>query len=215
MRALPSWLLAGTLALGAVGLSVRNAKALIERWTRPQTQPVKQVGDWKSLLVGATLVGKAEAAVVLVVYWDYECGTCIDWGQRTELLVKKYQGALTVAYHAFPLDYHERGFATALASECADQLGAFESFHSALLAEADPLDSLAHERVSRATITDHVAFERCRNDPATAAKVNASRNEGRLRGITETPTFIMNGKLFTGIPWDYEKLVADQMTQSR
>jgi protein-disulfide isomerase len=147
-------------------------------------------------LAGYAAKGKDGAPYTIVEYADFECPHCRLASAVVDRLVKANPGKVRVVYKHFPLTFHAMARRAAAASEAAGQQGRFWEMHDAIFATQTMLDDdliLGH---AKALGLDVARFERDWNDPATAAKVDASRKEGEALGVDSTPAFFVNGRPF-------------------
>ncbi len=194
--------------VAAVVTTGRTAVDLAARASRQQTQPRQVVADWRQHATEGHLEGPPDAAVTIVVFWDFECATCASLSKRIAPLLRRYPADLAVRYRPLPLAYHEKGAAAAIAGECAAEQGRYLPFHRRVLDFGDSLPSgdwgpVAYE----AGVRDLDAFVRCVRDPQAPESLRLHSEAAATLGVLETPTMLIRGDLYTGIPWDFEALV--------
>lgn len=216
----PTWKavqLAGTaLVVGAaVFLSGRTANEFIRRASRQPSSPIRVVANWRDVAAEGYRDGPVDAKVTIVVFWDYECPTCTRWVRRTMLLREQYLDELAVVYRPVPLDYHHRGAEAAVAAECAATQGRFIEFHRALIQAGDSFDARPWSQVALAAgVADTDAYQRCLKDERTVSRLKPHAEVAAVLGVKESPSFLVDGDLFTGIPWDYELIVKHHLHAS-
>jgi protein-disulfide isomerase len=143
--------------------------------------------------------GPAGAPVTLVEYGDFQCEDTAAVLPTLKELRDRMGSDLRFVYRSFPLT-HEHDFAqgAAEAAEAAGAQGGFWPFHDHLFAHQDAL-----------TVDDLVAYARALGlnadrirqalDAGTyRARVNAIKQGGEQSGVNSTPSFFINGQLYTG-----------------
>jgi protein-disulfide isomerase len=185
-KAKPTTQAAGTLVLGPdeVDDSLSN---LVEgervRATYGATDP------WK---------GAAEPLVTIIEYSDFECPFCGRLAATLESVAARYPDDVRLVFKQFPLAMHARAEPAARAAVAAHAQGKFWEMHDRLFADRAKLgdaDIVAH---AREIGLDVAKFEKDYADSATAAKVSAEMNEGRVLEVSSTPTFFVNGRKVQG-----------------
>lgn len=216
-------LLNGLVAVAALS-SVLTAAVVVRREIRPtptQGEPSapRELKNWAAYIDNERLLGPADAPVTLVEFADFQCPACKQAFLLLDTLAKEYPGAFSVSYRHFPLDYHKRAYPAARASECARDQGKFEAYHHALYTRSDDLDTLSFDRLAREVgVGNLAAFNKCVSDttshPVVARDLAISKDSLRLGG---TPTFIMNGKIYSYLPPmnELRSLLANAMKQKR
>jgi len=156
---------------------------------------------WSQLTARGQRIGKADAAVQVVEFTDFECPFCKQfhadyWPQ----LVSKYGANLSLRVHHYPLPAHPHAYSAARAVECAGAAGKFEEMFVALgQAEGALNDSvLAALQASIGVAEDH-RFVDCWAT-TTNSSIEADRRLATDIGLTGTPTLIINGTRLRGLP---------------
>jgi protein-disulfide isomerase len=160
------------------------------------------------------------------LYFDYQCSHCVQFEQS-------FGGALTLLGQTgeIRLVHHTRVFLdsgnadglshkAALAAACADVVGDYAQFHSAIF-EAAPqgpyTDKLLLETIPAQlgmTGTDLTAFRSCNANKSLAPFVQNVEDAAMKAGLTETPLLTVNGKAipattFNGKTGDDLKAIID------
>lgn len=199
--------LLATIAVVWTGVNVRH------EYLRPHPRPTSAtaiVEEWRSLASVGERRGRDSARVTIVVFSDYQCGSCREMEKKIGVLQRKHRDALAVVTRHFPLPTHPYAAPAARAVICASYQGQFESLHHLLFStEGDSLGSKAWvEYAAAAGISDTASFGRCIEKPEVADRVNADRQAAEWLGGFATPTFLINEELYVGLPWDFERIVA-------
>ncbi|WP_413320198.1 thioredoxin domain-containing protein [Agrococcus sp. 1P02AA] len=135
----------------------------------------------------------------LVEFFDYECPTCGQFHPVIEDLRERYEGQVTFAVRYFPLSGHENAVPAAAAAEAAAQQGEFEAMHDRILetqAEwAGTEDAAATFRSYAEELgLDLAAYDAALTAEATADRIAHDFDAGVEAGVTQTPTFFLDGE---------------------
>ena len=137
-------------------------------------------------------LGNPEAPVTIVEWSDFECQFCSDFSETTfnQLKVEYIsQGDVRFIFKHFPA--HESSFSAALASECANEQGAFWEYHDELFKTADRTMG-AYLLIAENLELDTVQFDTCLVNETHRSVVEADFQEARSAGVTGTPYFFIN-----------------------
>jgi len=159
--------------------------------------------------VAVNPTGLKPNAIIIEIHTDYQC----PWCQRAEqvygdaLAQLSQSGDIDLRMHLRTIigdnliknDSSERASIAAL---CADKVGAFWSYHSAVFANQPSEgvgytdDQLRSTFATQAGITgaNLTTFQTCYDTKATSADVTAMEQEGAQAGISGTPTFYVEGQ---------------------
>lgn len=215
LRSFSVGLLCSSLILGTAFLSVRTGQSIVQRLQRKATVPWLIIDSTPWDGGGGYRIGAASAALTVIMFWDYECSTCMSLERRTQALRKKYPTEMAVVYRPFPLPFHAHGVTAAIAVECAGAVGKAAALHDALSVVGDSLMVSSWPLLAlTVTITDTTAFKKCMFSPETAGRIADYRRIGARLGISETPTFIIGKELYRGMPWDYERIIEDHISKA-
>lgn len=151
-------------------------------------------------------IGAAEPEITVHEYVDYECPHCPEAHQwlRRELVL--HQGSVRLVRH----DYARmqctaarpgrklRSCELVRAGICAADQGAFWRWNDAVMSNPRPLTGPEREAYSvetaRALGLDVAAFEACLSEPGTIERAKAIWSEARRKRVSDTPTYIVDGK---------------------
>ncbi len=143
--------------------------------------------------------GSLDAAIVMVLYNDYQCATCRKAHLALNDLQKRLGQQLCVVARHFPqTDRHPYA---ALAAECAEAAGAQGSFwamHDALFSlqesfEPAMLPALAERLGLDADLLTEDVTQR-----AFRLKVESSASGGTRLGVLTAPALFINGERYDG-----------------
>jgi protein-disulfide isomerase len=208
-----SWLLPaslGALALGLVAVvafAVLSTPPAVVELEEPLPPSPYHLADGRAL-------GLTGAPVTLEIWSDFQCPACKQLVDTIEpRLVDDYvaDGRLRVTYRDFAFLGQESTDA-AVAARCADREGRFWPFHDYLFANQSGENRGAFSRDRLASIAERVGLEMagyraCLDDGAIRQAVADELDEGRALGVNSTPSLLVGGRLFAGVP-DYGQLSA-------
>lgn len=143
--------------------------------------------------------GSPNARAVLIEFSDFECPACKKNEAMVKRLLAQYGDKVKFVYKHLPLSMHKDAFGAARAAVCAEQQGKFWEMHALLFEKAQGLTSEAFRGYAAQLGLKADAFDTCLESEASRAAVTRDLEEARAAGIASTPTFILNGKLLSGI----------------
>jgi len=143
--------------------------------------------------------GKADAAVTLVEYSDFQCPFCLRVMPTLKQLRAKYGDKLRIVWKDFPLtQIHPQAFVAAQAGNCAREQGKFWELHDKMFGNQSALQPEALKRYAAEAGVDAAKFNQCLDTSKYESRVqDAIRAGGRL-GIQSTPTVYVNGRMING-----------------
>lgn len=153
-----------------------------------------------SIPTDGMVMGAADAPVQIVEWGDYQCPACGILARSIEpQLVTEFiePGKASFEFRNFAF-LGEESQRAAAAAVCADQQGAFWSFHDTLYANqhGENLGAFSAERLramAEKLGLNVATFNACMDDGATAESVAASTAGGRDQGVNATPWLTVNG----------------------
>lgn len=183
-------------------------------------RPQSSVNDAPYVPIPRTMVdgknwGSPDAPVKIIEFADYQCPFCRAFSLETEpLLASEFidTGVVQITFHDFAfLDAQASGresHRAAEAGECAADQQRFWDYHDLLFLRQGPENSgvyssehllqFARELQQAFPDFDVDAFDRCLDSGRMANVVDQSTSAAAEAGITQTPSFVINGKLLTG-----------------
>ena len=144
--------------------------------------------------------GNAAAAITLVEYGDYACPACRDAERIVKALLQIMPAELCFAFRHFPLrQAHPQAQHAAEAAEAAGVQGKFWDMHNYLFEHQRQL-GIAELLLYGAEIglnTDRYNDELMRE--VYAGRIRADLMSGIRSGVTDAPTFFINGARYDGL----------------
>ncbi len=171
----------------------------------PQTAVVPPPSD---MATDEHVLGKADAPVTIIEYASMTCPHCASFHEQTMPRIKSEfidKGLVRFVFRPVPLD----GLAAraSLLAQCAPGEGYFSMldvlFHSqsAWASAADPLAAL--KQIGRTAGIPAADVDRCVQDQAALDRIVAGIKDAQAKfGIDSTPSFVINGKKYTNMPFD-------------
>ena len=183
---------------------VRNSDPDFYKWytALPKTDVASLVRDGQAREL---VPGK----VVIVDFFDLECGHCKKNYQLTKDLVASRGGQVQLVHRHFPLDaacndivpqtIHPNACRAAEAAECAGLQGKHDEMIDILFANQGQLFAENLIRLAAKIGLDTNAMQRCLDDHATLPSVLADARAGARLNITSTPTVFVGGRRISGV----------------
>ncbi|MCC6804596.1 MAG: DsbA family protein [Anaerolineae bacterium] len=143
-------------------------------------------------------LGPADAPVVIVEFGDFHCGYCKRFNDETMTpLLDNYGDRVRFVFRDYPI-LGASSVQAALAANCAYDQNAFWDFHDMLY--ADPSELTRDKFLEYATTLnlDIDRFTTCFDEAEHQSTVVQDYTDAQALGVTGTPTFFINGKVFIG-----------------
>jgi len=153
-------------------------------------------------------LGDEDAPVVLIEFSDYQCPFCRSFWRDTLPLIKSEfidTGKVKFVYRDLPLAIHPSAMPAAQATECAEEQGKFWEMHDKIFEEQDKLGRGTVQfsvgdlkRWAGEIRLDTSDFNSCLDSEKYKGEVENDLNDGRLVGVSGTPSIFVNGRLVVG-----------------
>ena len=166
------------------------------------------------------LIGSPDAPVEITEYADFQCPACQDFATiqfpavRDRLIAT---GKLRWRYRDFPLDeIHPSARLASHSAACADEQGQFEAqferINQGFVEWNRGGAAAAFRRYAEASGLDMGRYDDCMRSARYAGRIQASLEEGVRLGVSGTPTFLVNGRLYTnGLNSDEIRALVDSL----
>jgi len=203
---------AGTEELAGVREALGEVQAVLEDATgngggRAEARPQRpDPGERHEVaLDGAPVRGPQGAKITIVEFGDFQCPTCAQIYPTLKKLMADRKD-VRIVFKDLPLvGKHDWAYAAAVAGQCAFQQSpeAFWAVHDYFFENqaklnARNLDAQLDAFAARRAGLDAAQFRACRQDKATAHRVDASLREAAALGLVNTPTLLVNGRPLVG-----------------
>lgn len=154
-------------------------------------------------------LGDIDAPITTIMFYDYECDFCKLFFINTFPEIEKRlidTGKLRFVFRHFPIEMHPNAYLAAQMVEQANQQGMFLEMHEKLLRT----DNLSCEYLVMLANDMNVDTIGWRTSLQSIEKINADKRAGESIHVRGTPTFIINGKMYTGIrnSNEFEELIS-------
>jgi protein-disulfide isomerase len=153
----------------------------------------------------------ADGKVTFVEFVDFECESCKAASGAIDELRKQYDGRVTFVVKYFPNPGHFNAERAARAVESAAQQGQFEAMFQKMFAtqlewgeKKVPADDTFRGFAVDLKL-DMAKYDKAYDDAGTLQRIRQDLADGKAFGVTGTPTFFLNGKMFD--PTSYEHIV--------
>ena len=148
--------------------------------------------------------GNSGAYIRIVEYLDFQCPSCAQGYFLLKRYFEKYPARIQIELKYFPLTKKQNALEAALYAECAARQNKFWEYSDLLLkrqllwkklSDAEPMfrDMVIETGLDENELAD------CVFDKKTKESILAERDQGKKLGITRTPTYFVNDKMFVGV----------------
>lgn len=163
--------------------------------------------------------GASDAKVTVEAYTDFQCSACKVWHDASQprILNDYIKAGKSVKLVSRPIGFLDTGSSqreshtTAEAAACAADQGRFSDYTTALYGNQPAgrnTNYWTNDRLKQLARTiigfDSSKFNSCFDSNKYRQKINDDTATARNKGVTATPTFLVNGKPITGA--DYGEL---------
>lgn len=207
MRDLWDKTLSGVLASAAAAMTV----VLVHREFfagaagAPPSRVSSYVSEWRQYTAVGRTVGDSQAPVTILAFADLQCPFCARFHAAVRRVQREYPGRVRYSFVHYPLPMHPQALAAARAVECAKAADRFAEAIDFVFANQDSLGKQDWMWFGRgAGVTDTVQFRRCVADTTTAPIIRAGLELGTKVAVRGTPTVLLNGWRYAGVPSDTE-----------
>ncbi|MBX9928693.1 MAG: DsbA family protein [Gemmatimonadaceae bacterium] len=154
------------------------------------------------------LLGDSMAPVQVLEFADFECPACGQFATVTEpdvrdRLVKT--GKISFRFYDYPLPMHQNTWSASNAAACANDQGKFWEMHDAIFLRQNDWNGIATsspkkvlKEIAGQVGLDVAAWESCFDSQKHYSRIRANQLEAERRGVGQTPTFIVGGKMIPG-----------------
>jgi protein-disulfide isomerase len=167
---------------------------------------------------GAPVKGGNLAPVTIVEFSDFHCPFCKQVVSTLAKLESQYGEKIKLAFRDFPIDSLHPGASQAHeAARCAEEQGKFWAYHDKLFASPPKSSPEIFKRFAKEVGLEPAAFETCLGSGKHQAAIRKDIEEGQRLGVSGTPAFFINGRLFTGAqPLEaFARVIDDELARTR
>ncbi len=163
--------------------------------------------------------GKADAAVTIVEFSDFQCPFCSRAADTVHELKKKYGNKVRLVFRHYPLPMHKDARPASEASMCINDQKAdsFWKYHDLLFKNQDKLDAESLAKYAKQVGADEKKFKECVEAKKFAEFVQQDLSYGEKIGVRSTPTFFVNGQLIAGaLPMEaFQEVIEEELEEAK
>lgn len=138
--------------------------------------------------------GEATAPVTVVMFSDFQCSACAAKHPILKRVLAEYGNQVRLVVRDYPLQtIHKDAYNAALAANAAAAQGKFFEFTELLYQNQSALDAASLKKYAASLGLNPQKFELDFQSEKTAAEVKKDIADGKLLGITGTPSIYVNG----------------------
>ena len=159
----------------------------------------KMKNDPNSLIGDSPILGSSSAEIVMFEFSDFQCPFCSRASGTIKQFMEKHGNDVRLVYKHLPLtSIHPQAIPAAIASWAAMKQNTFWEYHDALFENQNRLGQELYVEIAESLNLDLEKFNRDRSSIEAETAVNNDIQLARQLELTGTPTFILNGELFSG-----------------
>ncbi|KKT32221.1 hypothetical protein A2394_00715 [Candidatus Woesebacteria bacterium RIFOXYB1_FULL_42_36] len=169
---------------------------------------------------GIYLPASASASLTLVEFGDYECPACGVYSPFIKQLLIDFPGEINYVFRNYPLPQHKNAPISSYAVEAAGLQGKYWEMQERVYETQGVWSGLADPTglfmgYAKDLNLDLNRFTSDIGSDTVKDKVDNDKKDGDLVGITETPTFYLNGKkiILAGSYDQLKKLVESALSE--
>jgi protein-disulfide isomerase len=175
--------------------------------------------ETSGIVNGNYLAATNSATLTLVEFGDYECPACGEYNPIIKQILTNYSGKINYVFRNYPLPQHTNAPISSYAVEAAGLQGKYWQMHDKVYDTQNDWANLPDPTnvfVGYANDIELNAdqFTKDLNSSSVKNKVQNDMNDGNTIGITETPTFFLNGQRMnlTGSYDQFKSLIDSSLT---
>lgn len=154
-------------------------------------------------------IGPKDAKLVVVEFFDYQCGFCKQSVGYVTDLPSKHPG-VRVVFKELPI-FGEASGEAAAAALAANEQGKYVEFHKALFAVKTKLSSSLIDQTARSVGLDVAKLRQDMVRPDIVAHIQKNQELAQRTGVDGTPSFFINGEHVIGANFEaIDTLLAKQ-----
>jgi protein-disulfide isomerase len=117
-------------------------------------------------------------------------------------LVETSQGKIRLVFKNFPLDFHTDSQLAHTAALAAGEQGRFWAMHDLIFTHQNTIQRRDLLNFAAQLKLDMTKFEKDLDNPGLKSKIENDRKEGERIGVNATPSFVVDGEVFSGFSTD-------------
>ena len=192
-------------------LSARLRKNAQIRWLISEPTPIVQ----NISVDNDPSRGVVNASVTIVEFTDFQCPACAAMHPVLEETIKSYGNNVRFVVRDFPLSQHEWAQKAAEAANAANAQGKFFEYIAILFKNQKALDVSSLKKYASDLGLDRAQFDAALDRGVHAAEVQKDVEDGRMYGVSSTPTIFINGVRLRTLTPDALKEAIDRAAVGR
>jgi len=147
--------------------------------------------------------GNPKSSFQVVEYIDFQCPACAKGSEILRLYIDQHSDQIHLQMKYFPLGGHAHAFTSARYAQCAARQGKFWEFHDLLIGRQAQWKALVNALPQFRKMAEEVRLnipqlDQCLQDEKLDVQINQEKEEGKRLGVTQTPTYFINGEMIVG-----------------
>ena len=161
-------------------------------------------------------IGPKGALVSIVEFSDFECPFCRVVQPALKEVLKLYGGEVRLIFKHLPIETHKHAMLLARAATCAAQQDRFWQYHDLLFGSADRSPEHLRKLAGNAGIQVD-KFQACLNSEQSQTQVVRDLDLARTLGINSTPSFVINGRNYSGALSlsEFRRIIEQELKKAR
>lgn len=155
------------------------------------------------------VLGKQDAAIMIVVFSDFQCPFSKRGADTINALKQKYGDKLSFVYKNLPLPFHPEAMPSAKAALAAGKQGKFYEYHDKLFENQTQLGESTYVKIAQELGLNLDKFNADRNSKEIEDQIKKESDQANSLGFNGTPGFALNGvKILGAYPAEhFEKII--------
>ena len=156
------------------------------------------------------VLGKPDAAIMIVVFSDFQCPFSKRGAETINSLKQKYGDKLNFVYKNLPLPFHPEAMPSARAALAASKQGKFYEYHDKLFENQTQLGEDTYVKIAQELGLNMEKFNTDRNSKEIEDQIKKESEQANSLGFNGTPGFALNGvKILGAYPVEhFEKIIS-------
>lgn len=188
-----------------------KSKAKVNILLQPPSAPEVALSD------NGPKLGKKDATVTIVEFSDFQCPFCKQAANVIRQVVEANGDDVRLVFKHLPLPMHAQAFRAAQAAYCAGEQSKFWEYHDVLFERSDDLSEPALLKYAAELELKPKEFGACLNSEASRAEIIRDMQEARQSGVSGTPSFFINGRMYRGVRSmdDFQATIKQELDKKR
>jgi protein-disulfide isomerase len=143
-------------------------------------------------------LGNLPSDLVIVEFTRYQCLECQAQSELIRQIVSLYDGRIRYTIRDYPDPADEWSVRLAEAVACANDQGKFWIMHDRMAVRPHLTDQTLLDSIAQGIGLDMASFKSCFDGRTHQEQVRQDIADGRVAGVTSTPSLFINGRLIKG-----------------